>query len=85
MRIPVFVSCPTSLSPEQNAAREVVLQKLAGTGLELRAVAVAIPWDSQSVVHDMPSGAERSEDEEEALDGVFLKWQAEVRHRYYTL
>ena len=29
--------------------------------------------------------AEQSEDEEEALDGVFLKWQAEMRHRYYTL
>ena len=43
------------------------------------------PGVTDVFVHGMPSGAERSEDDEEALDGVFLKWQAEVRHRYYTL
>ena len=167
MRIPVFVSCPTSLSSEQNAAREVVLKKLAGMGLEPRAVGrsdyptelplrevvvlarhcsggvilgfeqyrsiegiekpgteqeikqdsprlFATPWNhieagilfAQSLpllifrehgmtggifdpgvtdvfVHDMPSGAGRSVDDEESLHGLFLKWQAEVRQRYY--
>jgi len=43
------------------------------------------PGVTDVFVHDMPSGAGRSKDEEEALDGVFLKWQAEVRHRYYAL
>jgi hypothetical protein len=166
VRIPVFVSCPTSLSLEQDAARAVVLQKLAGMGLEARAVGRSdyptelplrevlvlarhcsggvilgfeqyrslegidkprteqelkqnfrrfpTPWNhieagilfGQSLpllifrepgilggifdpgvtdvfVHDMPDPS--NDDTEEALDAVFLKWQAEVRHRYYKL
>src|SRR3954470_6458941 len=38
MRIPVFVSCPTSLSPPQQAARELVLRELTRQGLEARAL-----------------------------------------------
>lgn len=38
MNIPVFVSCATSLSPEQNVSRELVLQELDRFGLEPRAV-----------------------------------------------
>ena len=169
VKIPVFLSCPTSLSPQQSAAREVVLTKLAAMGLEPRAVgrsdyptelplrevlvlarhcsggvilgfeqyrsvrgidkpgtqqeitqdsprSFATPWNhieagillAQSVpllifrergmaggifdpgvtdvfVRDMPEDGSLSDDEEESLDGVFLKWQAEVRHHYYKL
>jgi hypothetical protein len=38
MRIPVFVSCPTSLSPKQEAARGVILGELKKLGLEGRAL-----------------------------------------------
>ena len=38
MRIPVFVSCPTSLSPEQEAARRLVLNRLRSLNLEPRAL-----------------------------------------------
>jgi hypothetical protein len=36
--IPVFVSCPTSLSPEQNASRGLVLRQLKHFNLEARAL-----------------------------------------------
>jgi hypothetical protein len=38
MRIPVFVSCPTSLSPSQEAARTVIIQQLDDNDLEARAL-----------------------------------------------
>jgi hypothetical protein len=38
MKIPVFVSCPTSLSPQQNSSRKLVLDELARHGLEPRAL-----------------------------------------------
>ncbi|MGA2904354.1 MAG: hypothetical protein ABSD98_11020 [Candidatus Korobacteraceae bacterium] len=38
MRIPVFVSCPTSLNPQQDAARAVILAELKKLGLEPRAL-----------------------------------------------
>jgi hypothetical protein len=38
MKIPVFVSCPTSLSPEQDVKRSVVLRELARHNLEPRAL-----------------------------------------------
>src|SRR6266480_2192438 len=38
MKIPVFVSCPTSLSPSQEAARTVIIQQLDDNDLEPRAL-----------------------------------------------
>jgi len=38
MRIPVFVSCPTSLNPEQEAARKLILNRLKTLNLEPRAL-----------------------------------------------
>lgn len=38
MRIPVFVSCPTALSAEQEARRAVVIRQLTRLGLESRAL-----------------------------------------------
>ena len=38
MRIPVFVSCPTSLDDSQQAARELILRELTRQGLEPRAL-----------------------------------------------
>lgn len=38
MRIPVFVSCPTSLSDVQEAARKVILRELDRANLEPRAL-----------------------------------------------
>jgi hypothetical protein len=38
MDIPVFVSCPTSLSPRQSEARSIVLSRLKRHGLEPRAL-----------------------------------------------
>lgn len=38
MKIPVFVSCPTSLSSEQDASRRVVLDELERHNLEPRAL-----------------------------------------------
>ena len=38
MKIPVFVSCPTSLSPSQEAARTVIVQQLDDNDLEPRAL-----------------------------------------------
>lgn len=38
MKIPVFVSCPTSLSPSQEAARNVIIQQLDDNDLEPRAL-----------------------------------------------
>jgi len=168
MKIPVFVSCPTSLNDEQDAARVLVLAKLAEMGLEPRAVGRSdyptqlplrevlvlarhcsggvilgfgqyrslegiekpgteyeraehsprpfpTPWNqleagilfAQSLpllifremdvsggifdhgvtdvfVHDMPRPG-RVGESQEALDGVFLKWQADVRQHYYAL
>lgn len=36
MLIPIFLSCPTALSPEQEACRAVILQELRAVGLEPR-------------------------------------------------
>ena len=38
MRIPVFVSCPTQLNPEQEAARQAILDQLDDLHLEARAL-----------------------------------------------
>jgi hypothetical protein len=38
MKIPVFVSCPTSLSPSQEAARTVIIRQLDDNDLEARAL-----------------------------------------------
>ncbi len=38
MKIPVFVSCPTTLTSAQNDSREVVLRELSRQGLEPRAL-----------------------------------------------
>ena len=38
MRIPVFVSCPTTLSPSQDACRRIVLKELERHNLEPRAL-----------------------------------------------
>jgi len=38
MKIPVFVSCPTSLSPLQETARSVIVQQLDDNDLEPRAL-----------------------------------------------
>lgn len=38
MNIPVFVSCPTTLTSAQNAARQVILRELGKLGLEARAL-----------------------------------------------
>jgi hypothetical protein len=38
MKIPVFVSCPTSLSPSQEAARTVIIRQLEDNDLEARAL-----------------------------------------------
>ena len=38
MKIPVFVSCPTSLSPSQEQARIVIIQQLDDNDLEPRAL-----------------------------------------------
>jgi hypothetical protein len=38
MKIPVFVSCPTSLSPTQEEARTVIVQQLDDNDLEPRAL-----------------------------------------------
>src|SRR5438874_9061480 len=38
MKIPVFISCPTSLSPSQEAARTVIIRQLDNNDLEARAV-----------------------------------------------
>jgi hypothetical protein len=38
MRIPVFVSSPTNLSPDQNRSREIVVRQLAEYQLEPRAL-----------------------------------------------
>ena len=38
MKIPVFVSSPTSLSPAQDAARGIIIKQLADNGLEPRAL-----------------------------------------------
>jgi len=38
MKIPVFVSCPTSLSPAQDEARQIILRFLDDFDLELRAL-----------------------------------------------
>ncbi|HLG15910.1 MAG TPA: hypothetical protein VJH03_15600 [Blastocatellia bacterium] len=38
MRIPVFVSCPTQLSPAQNRSREIILSFLEDLKLEPRAL-----------------------------------------------
>lgn len=37
-KIPVFVSCPTDLSPEQNEKREIILEMLSNLQLEPRAL-----------------------------------------------
>ncbi len=38
MRIPVFVSCPTSLSPDQESRRKVIVRELERLALEPRAL-----------------------------------------------
>lgn len=38
MRIPVFLSCPTMLSPDQTAARELIVDQMGHFGLEPRAI-----------------------------------------------
>src|SRR5438874_11431162 len=38
MKIPVFISCPTSLSPSQEAARTVIIRQLDDNDLEVRAL-----------------------------------------------
>ncbi len=38
MKIPVFVSCPTILNPDQQAARDIVMQELELFSLEPRAL-----------------------------------------------
>ena len=38
MKIPVFVSCPTSLGPEQEQSRRLILRQLDKFGLEPRAL-----------------------------------------------
>lgn len=38
MKIPVFVSCPTSLSDVQEAARKAILRELDRANLEPRAL-----------------------------------------------
>ena len=75
MDIPVFVSCPTSLSDEQNASRALILRQLKRGG-------VFDPGVSDVFIHEMPS-AQDSRTRKEALGDVFLKWQAEVRRHYY--
>jgi len=166
MKIPVFVSCPTSLSAKQQKARALVLDRLDRLGLEPRAIGRSdyptmsplrevlvlarhcsggvilgfeqyrglsgvskpgssdesvedasrpfpTPWNQLEAgilfgqrlpllifrengiqggvfdpgvtdvfVHPMPSASGRSA-ATDALDSVFLKWQAEVRHHYY--
>jgi len=42
MKIPVFVSCPTSLSPSQEQARIVIIQQLDDNDLEPRALGRSI-------------------------------------------
>jgi Protein of unknown function (DUF4231) len=39
MKIPVFVSCPTTLSDQQTAVRQLIIQELGAAGLEPRRVA----------------------------------------------
>src|SRR5205814_7632506 len=38
MKIPVFISCPTSLSPSHEAARTLIIRQLDDNGLEARAL-----------------------------------------------
>ena len=38
MRIPVFVSCPTALNPDQDKSRKVILQEMDDLQLEARAL-----------------------------------------------
>jgi hypothetical protein len=38
MKIPVFVSCPTSLNPAQEAVREKIIKYLSGLNIEPRAL-----------------------------------------------
>jgi hypothetical protein len=38
MKIPVFVSCPTDLSPSQQQSRQIVVRQLSRFGLEPRAL-----------------------------------------------
>ena len=38
MKIPIFVSCPTDLSPAQEASRKVILKELGNLDLEPRAI-----------------------------------------------
>ena len=38
MKIPVFVSCPTTLSPAQDESRQIILRQLGQLGLEPRAL-----------------------------------------------
>lgn len=38
MRIPVFVSCPTTLNPKQESSRKLILNELKRSGLEPRAL-----------------------------------------------
>lgn len=167
MRIPVFVSCPTSLSERQEAARGLILAQLDDLGLEPRAVGrsdyptelplrevlilirhcaggvilgfeqyrshggierpetvrarkvdsvrpLPTPWNhieaglllgaslptlifredgitggvfdpgvTTAFVHHMPEPS--SEAAKSEIEPVFLKWQAEVRNRYYAL
>ena len=83
MRIPVFVSCPTSLSPEQESRRKVVVRELDRLALEPRALGRSdYPTNLPLRVHPIPRvglrGAER-----QALEEVFLKWGSRVREHYY--
>jgi len=41
MKIPVFVSCPTTLSEPQQASRQLILERLDGLDLEPRAIGVS--------------------------------------------
>ena len=38
MKIPVFVSCPTTISEPQQASRQLILDALEGLDLEPRAI-----------------------------------------------
>ena len=114
MEIPVFVSCPTTLSDKQALSRGTVMRILKRYRLEPRALGIILGFEQYRSLEGINKPGSPGEEYQrfatsfptpwnhleagilfglqlplldgsdiQALNDVFLKWQANVRQRYY--
>ena len=89
MKIPVFVSAPTSLNAAQEGSRQLEAGILFGLGLPVPIFredgitgGVFDNGVTDVFIHKMPPAKPNAADLT-SLKEVFLKWHSRVSHRYY--